>query len=148
MQQQDGFHMGRQHKELSPFLVHWSMLLTLYTLVKGVRDLVLRPNVILFLLLLADVLVHVNRFSPFLQSPSLVYTAILRKLSQLTSNLEKLRNEEGYYMKQHGNMREASCRFRRKDRNCHDRPVNMATELMQVSMKPSSHSKKKKCTHF
>ena len=70
--------------------------------VKGVRYLLLRPSVILFLLLLADVLVHVNRFSRFLQSRSLVYTTIPRKLSQLTSNLEKLRNEEGYYMKQHG----------------------------------------------
>ena len=64
--------MGRQHKELAPVLVHWSMLLTPYTLekhdaeVKAVRDLLLRPNVILFLLLLADVLVHVDRFSRFL----------------------------------------------------------------------------------
>ena len=135
MQQQDGFHMGRQQRIISLFSPLVDALDTIYfekhdAEVKRVRDLVLRPNVILFLLLLADVLVHVNRFSPFLQSRSLVYTAILRKLSQLTSNLEKLRNEEGYYMKQHGNMREASCRFRRKDRNCHDRPVNMATELM------------------
>ena len=52
--------------------------------------------------MLADVLVHVNRFSRFLQSHSLVYSTIPRKLSQLTSNLKKLRNEEGYYMKQHG----------------------------------------------
>ena len=58
--------------------------------------------VILFLLLLTDVLMHENRFSRFLQSRSLVYTTITRKLSQLTSNLEKLRNENGYYVKQHG----------------------------------------------
>ena len=70
--------------------------------VKGVRNLLLGPNVILFLLMLADVLVHVNSFSRFLQSCSLVYSTIPRKLSQLTSNLKKLRNEEGYYMKQHG----------------------------------------------
>ena len=107
MQQQDGFHTGRQQRIISLFSPLVDALDTIYfekhdAEVKRVRDLVLRPNVILFLLLLADVLVHVNRFSPFLQSRSLVYTAILRKLSQLTSNLEKLRNEEGYYMKQHG----------------------------------------------
>ena len=53
--------------------------------VKGVQDLLLRP-VILFLLLLTKVLVHVNRFSRFLKSRSLVYTTIPRKLSQLISN--------------------------------------------------------------
>ena len=72
---------------------------------------------LLFLLSLADVLVHVNKILRFLQSRSLIYTTIPRKLPQLTINLEKLRNE-------------ASFRFRKEDRNCHDRPVNMATELM------------------
>ena len=70
--------------------------------VKGVRDLLLRANVILFMLLLASVLVYVNRFSHFLRIHSLVYSIISGKLNQLTNSLGKLQNEEGLYFKQHG----------------------------------------------
>ena len=43
--------------------------------VKGVLDLFLRSNVILFLLLLVDVLMHVNRFPCFLQSRSCLHNS-------------------------------------------------------------------------
>ena len=70
--------------------------------VKGVRDLLLRSNVILIMLLLANVLVYVNRFSRFLQISLLVYSTISGKLPQLTNNMEKLQNEERFYFEQHG----------------------------------------------
>ena len=71
--------------------------------VKGVRDLLLRSNVILIMLLLANVLVYVNRFSRFLQISFLVYSTISGKLPpQLTNNMEKLQNEERFYFEQHG----------------------------------------------
>ena len=56
--------------------------------VKDVQDLFLRPNVILFMLLLANVLVYFNRFLHFLQIHSLVYLTIYGKLAKLTNNLK------------------------------------------------------------
>ena len=49
----------------------------------GIRQQFLKPNNILFLLLLADVLNHVNRLSRFLQTRNLIYTDINRKIDQL-----------------------------------------------------------------
>ena len=56
--------------------------------VKDVQDLFLRPNVILFMLLLVNVLVYFNRFLHFLQIHSLVYLTIYGKLAKLTNNLK------------------------------------------------------------
>ena len=69
---------------------------------KGAQDLFLRPIVIFFMLLLANVLVYLNRFSHFLQICSLIYLTISGKLAQHTNNLENLQNERGFYFKQHG----------------------------------------------
>lgn len=51
--------------------------------IKGVRDELLEPDTILMLLLLSDVLAHVNRFSRYLQTRNLIYSTVARKFTQL-----------------------------------------------------------------
>ena len=48
-----------------------------------IRTELLEPNNVLFLLLLADVLQPVNRFSMFLQTRNLVFNNVNAKLNQL-----------------------------------------------------------------
>ena len=110
---------------------------------KGVQDLLLRPNFILFMLLLAGVLVYANRFLCFLEICSLVYSTISGKLSQLTNNLEKLQNKEGFYFKQHGR------RFLEIAKEMLElgRFINMTKGQMLVLMR-SEIRNDKKWTHF
>ena len=49
------------------------------------------------LLLLSDVLTHVNRFSRYLQTRNLIYSTVARKFSQLTESLTKLLNADGAF---------------------------------------------------
>ena len=63
--------------------------------IKGIRNELLEPNTILMLLLLSDVLAHVNRFSRYLQTRNLIYSTVARKFSQLTESLTKLLNADG-----------------------------------------------------
>ena len=51
--------------------------------VQGIKENLLEPNTILFLLLLSVVLTHVNRFSKCLQTRNLVLTTVARKFVQL-----------------------------------------------------------------
>lgn len=86
VQQHNGFHMVLQHKELSCGFVHRLILSTIYfqkqnAEVKGVQYLLLRPNVILIMLLLANFLVYMNRFSCFPQICSFIYSTISGKLA-------------------------------------------------------------------
>lgn len=53
------------------------------------------------MLVLADILVHVNHLSRFLQTRSLVYSAVTRKVTQITDDINKLVNKEGHYFKTH-----------------------------------------------
>ena len=58
-----------------------------YTQKMGIRTQLLEPNNGLFLLLLADLLQPVNRFSMFLQKRNLVFNSVNAKLNQLIENL-------------------------------------------------------------
>ena len=49
----------------------------------------------MFLLLLADVLAHVNRFSRFLQTRNLIYSNVNRKLQQLKDSLLVIEQDDG-----------------------------------------------------
>ena len=49
--------------------------------IKGIRDELLEPNTILMLLLLSDVLAHVNQFLLSLQTRNLIYSTVARKFS-------------------------------------------------------------------
>ena len=49
----------------------------------GIRDELLKPETILMLLIVADILVPINRFSMFLQKKTLIYVDISHKLKQL-----------------------------------------------------------------
>lgn len=51
--------------------------------VKGLRNKLLTPNTILFLLLLTDLLAYINRFSLFLQRKNLIYADIGSKFASL-----------------------------------------------------------------
>ena len=63
--------------------------------VRGIRDQLLDPDNVLFLLLLADVLAHVNRFSRFLQTRNLIYSNVNRKLQQLKDSLLVIEQDDG-----------------------------------------------------
>ena len=63
--------------------------------IKGIRDELFEPNTILMLLLLSDVLAHVNRFLRYLQTRNLIYSTVSRKFSQLIESLTKLLNADG-----------------------------------------------------
>ena len=69
--------------------------------VKGIRDQLLEPNTILFLLLLADVLNHVNRFSRYLQTRNLIFGTVTRKVSQLKDALLELSITDGPSFQEH-----------------------------------------------
>ena len=58
-----------------------------------IQDELLRPNTVLMLLLLADILVPINKFSKFLQTESLDYTLLPFKLDKLRSELKKLQSD-------------------------------------------------------
>ena len=62
--------------------------------IEGIRDELLEPNAMFMLLLLSDVLAHVNRFSWYLQTRNLIYSTVARKFSQLIESLTKLLNAD------------------------------------------------------
>ena len=62
--------------------------------IKGIRGELIEPNTILMLLLLSDVLAHVNRFSRYLQTRNLIYSSVTREFSQLIESLTKLSNAD------------------------------------------------------
>ena len=63
----------------------------------GIRDDLLKPENILMLLLVADVLVPINRFSMFLQNKNLIYGDIRRKFNQLLEKIEQLQTDDGTF---------------------------------------------------
>ena len=63
--------------------------------IKEIRDALLAPNTLLMLLLLADLLVHINRFSVFLQKKNLIYADISSKLERLKESIKELVDEDG-----------------------------------------------------
>ena len=66
---------------------------------RGVRDQLLDPNNILFLLLLADNLVEINRFSKLLQQRGLIFANISFKLEQLITSLRSIQQNDGLLFK-------------------------------------------------
>ena len=68
---------------------------------KGVRDELLEPNTILILLLLADILVHVNRFSWYLQTRNLIFAMLVRKFSKLVESMQHLAENNGPSFSEH-----------------------------------------------
>ena len=68
---------------------------------RGVRDQLLEPDNVLFLLLLADVLAEVNRFSKFLQQRGLIFANIKFKLGQLISSLRSIQLNDGSLFNEH-----------------------------------------------
>ena len=69
--------------------------------VKGVRDELLKPATILFLLLISDVLTHINRFSLFLQRKNLIFADIANKFTSLKSSVNELKDTDGPLFSQH-----------------------------------------------
>ena len=67
----------------------------------GIRDELLKPDNVLMLLLLADVLVPINQFSMFLQKKNLIYVEIGCKFNQLLQSIEKVVNDDGSLFKEH-----------------------------------------------
>ena len=65
----------------------------------GIRTQLLEQNNVLFLLLFADVLQPVNRFSMFLQTRNLVFNSVNAKLNQLMENLRDISENDGYILK-------------------------------------------------
>ena len=68
---------------------------------KGVRDELLEPNTILMLLLLAEVLVHVNRFSWYLQTSYLIFATLARKFGKLVESMQHLAENDGPSFSEH-----------------------------------------------
>ena len=60
-----------------------------------IRDKLLEPNNMLFLLLLTDVLMHINRFSKYLQNKNLIFTANGCKFVQLREAVLAMKDTEG-----------------------------------------------------
>ena len=69
--------------------------------VKDVRDELLEPNTILMLQLLADVLVHVNRFSRYLQTHNLIFATLVRKFGKLVESTQYLAENDGPSFSEH-----------------------------------------------
>jgi hypothetical protein len=67
----------------------------------GLRTQLLNPDNVLFLLLLSDILTHVNRFSKFLQTRNLIYSNVNYKLEQLKSALLTIEEDDGPKFKNH-----------------------------------------------
>lgn len=55
----------------------------------------------LFLLLLADVLAEVNRFSKYFQHRGLIFANINAKLQQLVTNLQRIQEHDGAFFKEY-----------------------------------------------
>ena len=93
------------HREASKRLVSrfQSLVDTLDTLIDGkaapdiksIIDEPLEPNTILMLLLLSDVLAHVNKFLQYKQARDLIYSTVAQKFSQLNESLTKISNADG-----------------------------------------------------
>ena len=60
----------------------------------------LKPETILMLLIVANVLVPINCFSMFLQRKTLIYADISHKFQQLLERIEKLRGNDGSFFKE------------------------------------------------
>ena len=60
---------------------------------KGIRDILLNPQIILMLLLLAKALVPINNFCKFLQTRNLNYSLVIGKYQQVVSKLETIKKE-------------------------------------------------------
>ena len=69
--------------------------------VQGIKENLLEPNTVLFLLLLSDVLTHVNRFSKYLQTRNLVFTTVAHKFVQLKESLHRLSVADGPSFQEH-----------------------------------------------
>ena len=72
--------------------------------VKGVRDELLELNTILMLLLLpllADVLVHVNWFSWYLQTRNLIFAMLACKFGKLVESMQHLAESNGPSFSEH-----------------------------------------------
>jgi hypothetical protein len=67
---------------------------------KGVRDLLIEPDILLTLLLLAEVLSPINIFSKFLQTSTLLYCSVTAKLHRLLNRLDEIKGE----LKNHSNI--------------------------------------------
>ena len=65
-----------------------------------IRTELLEPNNVLFLLLLADVLQPVNRFSMFLQRRNLVFNSVDTKLNQLIESLRDISENDRPHFKE------------------------------------------------
>ena len=61
----------------------------------GIRDELLKPETILMLLIVADILVPINHFPMFLQKKTLIYADISRKSQQLLEIIKKLQGNDG-----------------------------------------------------
>ena len=60
---------------------------------KGIRDILLNSQIILMLLLLAEVLVPINNFYKFLQTRNLNYSLVMGKYQRVVSKLETIKKE-------------------------------------------------------
>ena len=63
-------------------------------------DELLKPKTILMVLIVADVLVPINRFSVFLQKKTLIYADISRKFQQLLERIKVLQRIDGNFFKE------------------------------------------------
>ena len=66
----------------------------------GSRTQLLEPNNVLYIVLLADVLQPLIRFSVFLQTKNLVFNSVNAKLNQLMESLRDISTNDGPYFKQ------------------------------------------------
>ena len=64
------------------------------------------------LLIVADVMVPINRFSIFLQKKTLIYEDISHKLQQLLERIEKLQRNDGSFFKENTDRMELARRTR------------------------------------
>ena len=62
---------------------------------EGRRDKLLEPNNMLFLLLLTDVLMYINRFSKYFQNKNLIFAATGCKFVQLREAVLAMKDTEG-----------------------------------------------------
>ena len=60
---------------------------------KGVRDILLDPDIICMLLLLAEVLSPINMFSKFLQTGTLIYSSVSANVNRLLERLLRIKEE-------------------------------------------------------
>ena len=60
---------------------------------KGIGDILLTPDIIFMLLLLAEVLVPINNFCKFLQTRNLNYSLVMAKYQPVVYKLESIKTE-------------------------------------------------------